>query len=520
MKKLYINGKIFTQEGFKKSLLVEEGVIKEIYDENMETEVDQIIDLKGNVLIPGFNDSHCHFFSIAEINSQLLLNDVKSIDEIISKSKKYIQENPNIRFIFGRGYNDDYLLEKRILRKDDLDKISQEIPVIITRVCGHVQTLNSKAINLLGLQPTDKVVGGEIEIFGNELSGVLYENAMNLTEEFYPLYEVNTIKEMLLEEIKKANALGLTSIQTNDINVGNKNYKNILRAYQELLEEEKLNIRITLQSSFEDIDNYLEFRKLNEDNDFLKIGPLKIFLDGSLGAKSAFFKNPYKGIEGYHGISCYSKEKLYNIIKRSQEEGVSVIAHAIGDAAIEQFLDVKEEVYDITNPNRLGIVHCQITNSELIYRISHLNVLIYAQPIFINYDMNILSNLIDEQTAKTSYAFNTLNMETYLSFGTDAPVEKLNCFDNLYCAVTRYNLEHTKQLNPSEAFTIKEAIKAYTYNSAYMSYDEEYLGLIKEGYAADFIVLDKDIFSIDKSELRTIDVIRTVVGGKEVYIKE
>ena len=99
-------------------------------------------------------------------------------------------------------------------------------------------------------------------------------------------------------------------------------------------------------------------------------------------------------------------------------------------------------------------------------------------------------------------------------------MENLNCFDNLYCAVTRYNLAHTKQLNPSESFTIKNAIKAYTYNSAYMSYDEDYLGLIKEGYAADFIVLDKDIFTINQNDLRTINVIRTVVGGKDVYKKE
>ena len=520
MKTLYTNGKIFTQEGFKKNLLVEDGVIKEIFDENNEINADKIIDLEGNVLLPGFNDSHCHLFSLAVNNSQLSLKAVTSIDEIITKGKKYIQDNPDLHFIFGRGYNDEYLLEKRILRKDDLDKISLDIPIIITRVCGHVQTLNSKAISLLGLQPTDKVVGGEIEVFGNELSGVLYENAMDLTEEFNSLFEVSTIKQMLLEEIKKANVLGLTSIQTNDININNKNYNNILRAYQELLEEGKLNIRITLQSTFSKVDDYLEFRKLNEDNDFLKIGPLKIFLDGSLGAKSAYLKKPYKGSENNYGISCYTKDSLFSIIKKSQEKSFSVIAHAIGDAAIEQFLDVKEEIYGEINPNRLGLVHCQITNNELLYRIGYLNILVYAQPIFIDYDMEILNILVDEQTAETSYAFNTLNKETYLSFGTDAPVENLNCFDNLYCAVTRYNLAHTKQLNPSESFTIKNAIKAYTYNSAYMSYDEDYLGLIKEGYAADFIVLDKDIFTINQNDLRTINVIRTVVGGKDVYKKE
>lgn len=522
MKTLYINGKIFTQEGIKRCLLVEEGVIKKIYDKNHDIKVDQIIDLEDHVLLPGFNDSHCHLFSLAELNSQLVLNDVHSIDEIIAKGKTYIKDNPDLKIILGRGYNDDYLIEKRLLRKNDLDKISQDIPIIITRVCGHVQTINSKAISLLGLHATDKIAGGKIEVFGNELSGVLHENAMSLTEEFYPIYEVGTIKKMLLDEIQKANALGLTSIQTNDINIGNKNYKNILRAYQELLEENKLTIRVTLQSTFDESDDYLEFRKLNEDNDFLKIGPLKIFLDGSLGAKTAFLRNSYKGDEGYFGIGCDGEnvEELYSLIKKSRDEGFSVIAHAIGDGAIEQFLDAKEEVYAIDNPNRLGIVHCQVTGFDLLNRIGKLNVLVYAQPIFINYDMDILHDLVDEQTAKTSYAFNTLFKKTCLSFGTDAPVEDLNCFDNLYCAVTRYNLAHTKQLNPSEAFELNDAIKAYTYNSAYMSYDEEYLGLIKEGYAADFIILDKDIFTIDKNDLRTINVIRTVVGGKDVYIKE
>lgn len=519
MKTLYINGKIFTKKGFMKSLLIEDGMIKKVYHEEKEIKADQIIDLKGKVLLPGFNDSHCHLFNLAELNSQLVLNEVNSIDEIIEKGKKYLKDNPNLQIIFGRGYNDDYLLEKRLLRKDDLDKISKEIPIIITRVCGHVQTINSKAISLLKLHPTDKVAGGEIEVFGNELSGVLHENAMSLTEEFYPIYEVSNIKEKLLKEIKKANALGLTSIQSNDINVGNKNYKNILLAYQELLKENKLHIRVTLQATFNEVEDYLEFRKLNEDNDFLKIGPLKIFLDGSLGAKTALLRNDYQGLEGYKGIGCDTKD-IYSFLKKAQEEGVSVIAHAIGDAAIEQFLNIKEEIYGISNPNRLGIVHCQVTDKDLINKIEKLNILIYAQPIFISYDMDILPNIVDEEIAKQSYAFNTLFKKTWLSFGTDAPVEKLNCFDNLYCAITRYNLDYTKQLNPNEAFKVEDAINAYTYNSAYMSYDEEYLGLIKEGYAADFIVLDKDIFTIDPKEIRSINVVRTVVGGKTVYKKE
>ncbi|MDD2681881.1 MAG: amidohydrolase [Bacilli bacterium] len=520
MKTLYINGKIFTPNGFKKCLLVEYGVIKEIYDVNKKITGVKTVNLKNNVLIPGFNDSHCHLFSLAKINSQLVLNDVSSIDEIIIKGKKFIDDNPGISFVFGRGYNDDLLLEKRILRKTDLDKISKEIPIIITRVCGHVQTINSKAIDLLGLKITDKIAGGEIEVFGNELSGVLYENAMNYTEEFFPLYEVSVVKTLLLKEINKANTLGLTSIQTNDINVNDKNYTIILNAYKELLEEGNLNIRITLQSTFNDIDEYIKFKYLIENNDFLKIGPLKIFLDGSLGAQSAYMKNPYKNDKRNFGISCYTNDDLYSIIKKSREEGVSIIAHAIGDAAVEQFLDCKEKVYGKTNPNRLGLVHCQITNEDLLFRIGELNVLVYAQPIFIDYDMDILNLLVDKKTANSSYAFNTLNKKTIVSFGTDAPVESLNCFKNIFCAVTRYNLKQTKQLNPSEAFTVNDAIKAYTYNSAFMSFDEGYLGLIKEGYAADFIILSKDIFTIDTSELQSINILRTVVGGKEVYIKE
>lgn len=520
MKTLYINGKVLTENGFMKCLLVEEGIIKKVYSENQEIKVDEVVDCEDKVLIPGFNDSHCHLFYLAEFNSQLVLNNVKSIDEIIAKGKKYIKENPHVHIVFGRGYNEEYLLERRILRKADLDKISQDIPIVITRVCGHVQTINSPAIRLLGLQATDKIAGGEIEVFEDELSGVLHENAMSFTDQLQPIYEVKTIKHMLLNEVKRANALGLTSIQSNDINVDNKSYLNILKAYQELLAEGKLDIRVTLQSTFVDVADYLAFRKLNEDNAFLKVGPLKIFLDGSLGAKSAFLRNSYKGAEGCRGISCFTRERLYSVLKRSQEEGFSVIAHAIGDAAIEQFLDVKEEVYGTANPNRLGIVHCQITGGDLINRIEALNVFIYAQPIFINSDMDVLHDSVDEQTAKTSYAFNNLYKKTMLSFGTDAPVESLNCFDNVYCAVTRFNLKHTKRLNPNEAFELKDALKAYTYHSAYMSFDEAYLGLIKEGYAADFVLLDKDIFSIDSSEIRNVNVIRTIVDGKTVFVKK
>lgn len=530
MKTILKNGKIFIEKGqFAEAILIEDGKVKAFgsVEDFSKEKADNIIDLEGKTVLPGLNDSHLHMAMIGEAMNSCELASAKSIEEIIQIGKDFLEENPNTEILSGRGWNQDYFEngEKRLLNKSDLDKISTEIPIVFTRICGHVSSSNTRALEVLGINKDTRVDGGVIEIGPDGTpNGVFNENAVALIDSVKTTKTNEQIQDDFLKAHDYAISNGITSVQSCD--VLRSNFDTTFEAIHDLYESGKSKLRYTHQFNFQDIEdfkNYLdgEFKTGKYDGKFLSRGYLKLFKDGSLGARTAYMLEDYKDEPGTRGVNALSDEQFQELCNLATENNIQVVTHAIGDGAIESVIDAYENTMeDGKNPLRHGIVHCQITSREQLERIAKLNIAVMYQPIFLDYDNKIVESRVGEDLASTSYAFNTLyQLGAPISMGTDSPVEDSNPFPNIYCAVTRKALDGTPEggFYPEENMKVEDVIDAYTHGSAYNEFKEDFKGKLKPGYVADLILLDRDIFSIDPDEIKDIKVLKTMIDGEFVF---
>ncbi|ABW18413.1 amidohydrolase [Alkaliphilus oremlandii] len=532
MKTILFNGKIYVEKGiFKEALLIEDGIIQQIgsNEEILKNTGDQVVDLQQKTVIPGLNDSHLHLMSIGEAMSSCELNGATSIDDIIALGKAFLERNPNLEVLKGRGWNQDFFTtgEKRLLNRFDLDQISTDIPLVFERVCGHVAVGNTKALEMLHVDANTTVDGGVIELGRDGTpNGVFNENAVKLLLSILPPKDEDYIETQILKAADYALSVGITSVQSCDI-MSNE-YEKIVDVIHQISKSRKLKLRYSHQFNFQDIQYFkkyieTEYQTGIYDENFLSRGALKLFKDGSLGARTALMLNDYADAPGVKGVAALSDEQLQDLCDLATEHGIRVVTHAIGDGAVESVLNAYENTMkNGENSLRHGIVHCQITSQEQLDRITRLHIPVLFQPIFLDYDSTIVESRIGKDLTSTSYAFNTLYQSgTPISFGSDAPVENCNPFPNLYCAVTRMRLDGNPAggFYPKECMSIEDAIDAYTMGSAFNEVKEDFKGRLKEGYVADLIVLDRDIFTVNPMEIKDITVEKTMVHGEFVYQK-
>ena len=221
------------------------------------------------------------------------------------------------------------------------------------------------------------------------------------------------------------------------------------------------------------------------------------------------------------GVDALDDDKLYELCKLAHENNIRVLIHAIGDKAIQSVIDVYEKLIDDKeNTLRHGIVHNQITTKAQLEKIAELGLTVMYQPIFLLSDIAIINDRVGDELEKTSYAFNSLyQMGAPVSLSTDAPVEDCNPFENIYVAVNRMRFDFTPKGGyfKEECMSVSDAIDAYTIKSAYLEGKEDFKGRLKPGFVADMVILDRDIFTIDKTEIKDIKVVETIVGGNTVY---
>lgn len=530
MRKLYKNGKIYVEKDlFVDSILIDNGKIERIgkVDDLINLAYDELIDLGGSTVLPGLNDSHLHISMIGYAMNSPNLTLARSIEDVIQIGKDFLGNNPGLESLQGRGWNQDYFIigDKRLPNRYDLDKISVDIPIVFDRICGHVAVGNSKALEILSIDSNTIVDGGEIILDANGIpTGVFNENAVRLIQSAIPEKSKELRKKEFVMAMKYALSQGLTSVQSCD--VMGKDYKLVFETINELFKDNELKFRYTHQFNFQDINDFKDYLKTENNNSvydeqFFSKGALKLFKDGSLGARTAHLKNEYNDAKGEYGVQALSDEQLQELFDLATASNIQVVTHAIGDAAIESVINAYEKtMIDGKNSLRHGIVHNQITSLEQLKRIVKLSIPVMYQPIFLDYDNKIIIDRVGEELAATSYAFNTLyRLGAPVSLGTDAPVEDCNPFANIYCAVNRKGLDGTPKDGyfPEENMSVTDAIDAYTIGSAYNEFKEDFKGRLKPGYVADFIILDRDIFTIDPMEIKDIKVLETIVAGNSVY---
>lgn len=525
---IFKNGKIHSfnsENAIYEAIAVENGRIaalgntEDVLEEFKKRDDKEVIDLKGKTVVPGFNDSHVHFMNYGYTEKKIRLNECRSIEELITLGKKTL---PYGSWILGRGWNQDLFSgEKRMPEKSDLDKISEDIPVCYTRACGHVAVINSKAMELCGITPETKCFGGDIDYD----KGIFTENALYLVYSHISKLSLEEMKNIILETQEKFLAMGITSVQTDDFeSFPDKDFKKVIQAYEELDREGKLKIRVYEQGlmptkdRIKELAEYKYFTRTGGER--FKMGPIKLLLDGSLGGKTALLQLPYEGEKNNRGVVTYTQEEFNEIVEYADSMGYQIAVHAIGDGAIKMAVDSFEKLPNL-NRKRHGIVHCQLTTAELIDRIKKLDIITYIQPIFLDYDLHIVEDRIGYERSLESYAWKTmLDKKIKLSFGSDAPVDSADVVKAIHCAVNRQDMNFYPKDGwlPNEKISVEEAVRCYTVNSAYASFEEEIKGSLEVGKLGDFVVLDRDIFSIDKSEILSTKIDSTIIGGEILYI--
>ena len=497
----------------------------------LKREGDRLVDLQGRFVCSGFNDSHMHLLSYgSSLRMAQLADRTGSLSDMLNclrefRDSRTFRENA---WLQGRGWNQDYFADTdRMPNRHDLDKVSTDIPICAVRACGHCLVVNTKALTLLGIGAnTPQPAGGRIGMEEGEPDGRFFDNAMDLIYEAIPAPDKEEVKEMMLAACRSLNAYGVTSSQTDDYCAfHNVPWPLVNEAYRELEAEGRLTVRVYEQSNFTSLEALKAFveagNRTGTGSSLFKIGPLKMLGDGALGARTAYLGRPYADDPSTCGIPVFSQEVMDEMVGYANAQGMQVAIHAIGDACLDRILTAYERAM-ASHPRkdpRHGIVHCQITRPDQLAKIGRMGLHVYAQSIFLDYDIHMVKERVGEELASTSYSWKTL-METgaTVSNGTDCPVELPDALACIQCAVTRKTLkDQIGPYLPDQAFTVKEALDSYTCGGAYASFEENIKGKISPGMLADFVVLEENPFETPPEKLREIPVRETYLGGRKVY---
>lgn len=497
--------------------------IKALAGEETETH-----DLEGQVVIPGFNDSHMHLINLGQGMDGVDLTKARSISDLVRLGQEYVDKNPDHAWILGRGFNDETFETKALPTKADLDQISKTQPVFFTRVCGHICVANSKALQMARLDTTTpNPAGGGLdrEMKTGEPTGVLRENAIDLVRSLIPSPTIDDLKRVIRIASQAAASLGLTSVQSNDLH-GTRTLINRLEAYGQLAESGELPIRVELQSTMstpEELKTYLEVRKTHPTlGTKVTLGPLKLFTDGSLGGRTAALTHPYADDPTTSGMAIFTQEELDELVLMAAHANLQVAIHAIGDRAMDMVMDSYEKA-KAAEPGwtaRPRIIHAQITRYDQLERMARLGIVCDIQPIFVPTDLHFVESRVGLESSKYSYAWKTMKeLGIHTAGGSDCPVESCNPLWGMHAAITRQDQgTYPKEgWHPNERLTPQEALALFTTGSAYAAHEEDIKGTLRAGKLADFVVLPEDPTKIDPEKLLTVKVTATYVGGQRVF---
>lgn len=470
------------------------------------------IDLHGKTVAPGFTDTHVHMLGFGSSLTSLNLRDATSIEEMKQKLLEQVKKTPEGKWILGGRWDQEKFKEKRYPTRFDLDKVSPKNPVLLRRVCGHICIVNTKALEIAGLTKNTKPPKGgknDIDSETGELTGILCENAMELVENKIPKPDEEQLERICLLACQKAVEAGLTTvhwiIQSPDE----------IHCIQKLRAKKSLPIRVYFLVPAEFMKHLTKLGlQTGFGDNMAKIGSIKLLTDGSLGARTASLVEPYNDEPKSKGMTLYTQEELNKIATEAHMSSLQLAIHAIGDKAVDMTLTAIENALAKTPKKDLRhrIEHASVLNEKLIERIKKLNLIASVQPHFTISDFWTI-NRLGTKRARWAYPFRTLMLRGIVATGSsDCPVEPINPLLGIYAAVTRKE-------NQKEKITLNEALRMYTLNSAYASFEEDIKGSIEVGKLADLVVLSHDPEKVTPEKIKDIEVEMTIIDGKIVYTK-
>jgi len=483
----------------------------------------KVIDAGGKLLLPGFNDSHVHFVSGGLQLEQVQLNDTTSKEEFVRRIGERAKQTPKGEWMLGGDWDETKWTPPQLPTKELIDPVTGDTPVFLSRYDGHMALANSAALRLAGVTAqTAEPAGGMIvrDANGNP-TGALKDAAMELVNKLIPPLSHEQRLKAVKRALAHAASLGVTSVQHM-----NPDYEDIA-AYSELLDRGELTARIYAAPLItQGVDDQVKIGiRRAFGSPYLRIGAVKAYADGSLGSRTAYFFDPFVDQPAEHGLlsdEMHPVSLMRDRMMKADAAGLQLCTHAIGDQAISIILDLYSELIKAhgEDDRRLRIEHAQHMAAKDFDRFAQLHVIASMQPYHAIDDGRWAEGRIGRNRASRTYAFRTfLDHGVRLAFGTDWDVAPLNPMLTLYAAVTRETLDGKNPQGwfPEQKLTVAEAVEAYTMGSAYAEFQDKDKGSITPGKLADMVLLSEDIFSVPPDDISKVKVLRTLVGGWQVF---
>jgi predicted amidohydrolase YtcJ len=488
--------------------------------------VTKVIDAKGRLVLPGFNDAHVHFGPLDPDYIELRYTTDPSI--ITKRVKEQVSRSRPGELIKGGHWEHEMFTNKKWPTKELIDRVSPDNPVMLTRADGHSVLVNSYILKASGItRNTPDPFGGEIQKdpATGEPTGILKENAMNLIKtgevkvKRTPEEDSIRLWQGYRLALKEAREVGVTSVQI----PGSADFD----VYKKLKENGELTCRVDIGNFLTDditlLKKYSEQEKIYpRDSDWIRFGYLKAFMDGTLGSGTALMFEPFTDNPSTSGLAMMSYEKLEKMVLLADSLGFQIGIHAIGDKANNWVLNAYQKAQEINGirNSRHRIEHAQTLIPDDIPRFARLGVIASMQPTHCISDKKFCEKRIGHLRSKGAYAWKSLaDSGAQLAFGTDYQVEPLNPMEGLYAAVTRKDRMGEKGDGwfPEQKLTMEKAIEYYTLGSAYAQFMEQRKGMLRQGYLADIVITDQDLLTIPENEIMKTKIDYTVTGGKIVY---
>ena len=468
-----------------------------------------IIDAKGQTVVPGLIDAHCHFLGMGFNQQSVNLVGTKSFDEVVQRVVEF-QKEKNLNYIVGRGWDQNDWDIKEFPNKAKLDSLFPNTPISLTRIDGHAILCNQAALDLGKVTVNSKIDGGEVVIENGKLSGILIDNAENLVMNYWPKSSRQDVVNALLDAQKVCFDYGLTTVDDAGLSPESIQIIDSLQQAGDL----KIRIYAMVSASKENLEYYLN--KGITKTDRLNVRSFKYYADGALGSRGAMLRAPYSDKPGHFGLLVTDLETFNDAAQRIANSEFQMNTHAIGDSANHAVLQTYSKVLNGKSNRRWRVEHAQVISPE---DFKYYNDIIPSiQPTHATSDMYWAEDRLGAERVKGAYAYKQLlNAYGKVALGTDFPVEQVSPFLTFYAAVARQDLEQYPEggYQMENALTREETLKGMTIWAAYSNFEENEKGSIEAGKFADFIILDTDIMTVDAHQIPNIKVVKTFVDGKE-----
>jgi len=478
------------------------------------------LDAGGKTLIPGLIDAHGHVMGMGLSLITLDLSDTKSLAQAQEKIRAYVAANPGRKWIIGTGWNQEQWGLGRFPTAAELDAAVGDIPVWLERIDGHAGWGNSAAIRAAGVTAATKApAGGRIDMAGGKPAGVFVDKAMDLVQKVVPPPAPKD-RDLALEKAQRALlSMGITGIA--DMGTSIEDWQAFRRS------ADRGALRVRIMSYAAGLDNMVLIAGPEPTpwlyDDHLRMGGIKLLLDGALGSRGAWLKADYADAPGQRGLNMIPGTPLRNIMSRAAMDNFQVAVHAIGDAANGEILDAVEELGDTyKGDRRWRIEHAQIVDPADLPRFGRLGVVASMQPVHLASDWRMAMARMGEARLQGAYAWKAmLDNRVPLAFGSDVPVESANPFPGIAVAMTRQDAqgEPVGGWMPQQRVSFQAALDGFTRQAAYAGFAEKKFGSLIPGQRADFLLIDRDISSAQPADIRATQVLETWIGGKRVYVK-